>query len=219
MGSVQINVRGSHTVTATPERATVRAAVSQDGPDPESVFAAVSATLARVRAGIEALYDPDHGPVTRYAVDQVRVGSHRPWNADGERLPLVHNAAVAVAATFRDFDALSSWVAANANESGVQIGSVDWTLTRRTRAKLERRARRRALRDAQRRAQDYADALDLGAVRVVTVSDPGVGAPIGRKMVFAAAMSDVPDEQRVSLRPEDVEIEAAVEATFAVARR
>lgn len=218
MGSVQINVRGWYVLTAPPERATVLAAVTQDGPDPDSVFAAVGATLNGVRAGIEALHDPARGPVTRYAVDQVRVGSHRPWNADGEQLPPVHTATVAVSATFCDFDALGRWVAANAATPGMQIGTIDWTLPRRKRAKLERRARRKALHDARCRAQDYADALGLGAVRVRSVSDPGVGVPVGRKMVFASAMPDGPGQPPLSLRPEDVAIEAAVEASFTVSR-
>lgn len=219
MGSVQINVRGSHSVTVPSQRATVHASVSHDGPVAEPVFASVTEALARVRASVEALYDPDGGPVNWYAIDQVRVGSHRPWNADGEQLPRVYTAAVSLAVRFSDFDALGRWVGATAASGEVAIGTIDWTLTRRTRAKLERKTRQEALRDAQRRAQDYADALDLGTVRVVSVSDPGLGPPMGRTMVKAVAMSGAPEPAELSLRPEDIEVGADVEATFTVARR
>ena len=95
--------------------------------------------------------------------------------------------------------------------------SADWALTDAKRLRVERKTRQQAVRDARRRAQDYADALDLGTVQVRTVSDPGVGGPGQRKVMMASAVTDsiggAPD---VSLRPDDVDIEAHVEATFTV---
>lgn len=218
MASVVITVRGTHTVARAPERATVYASVSHDGPDPQPVFDAVTRTMQSVRESIETLHDPDRGPVTWFAVDQVRVNAHRPWNIEGEQLPLVHSAAASVAVRFRDFDVLARWISGNAALPGFTIGSVDWTLTRRRRAKLERKTRREALRDAARRAQDYADALDLGPVRVRSVSDPGTAGPaaVVRMTSVAASMDDAP---HLELRPDDVEIAAHVEATFTVSRR
>ncbi len=64
----------------------------------------------RSRGSIKALHHPKRGPVTWYALDQVRMGSHRPWDSDGEQLPLVHSAAVSMAVKFRDFDELARWV-------------------------------------------------------------------------------------------------------------
>jgi len=217
MTSVEIHVRGSHLVTLPPEQATVHATVSFDGPEVAPVFGAVTNSTARVRSSIEERHHPKKGPVTRYTIDQVRVGSHRPWNNEGEQLPLVHNAAVSVEAIFTDFDDLARWLAWAAGVDGVSIGYIDWGLTDATRRKVERTARQKAVRDAARRAQDYADALGLGSVQPRGVNDPGLSDPIQRKVMLASAMSAPLDgSPEVSLRPDDVAIEAQVEATFVV---
>ncbi len=173
--SVEINVRGQHTVTLPPERATVHAALTLEGPQPEPVFQAVAAALAEIVSSIDALHHPKKGPITWYAFDQVRMGSRRPWHKDGKQLPLVHSAAVSIAVTFRDFDELARWVSWSAGVDGLSISYVDWALTEAKRLKTERATRQKAVRDAQRRAQDYADALDLGKVVVRGISDPGGG--------------------------------------------
>ncbi len=219
MTTVEINVRGSHTVTLPPQRATVHATVAMEGPAPEPVFEAVAAGLADVCRSIEQLHHRKRGPVTWYAVDQVRMGSRRPWNADGEQLPLVHSASVSVAATFSDFTELAKWVAWGAGIEGLGIGYINWALTDSRRLAVERKTRQKAVRDARRRAQDYADALDLGPVSVHAVSDPGVNRPAPRMAMLASAPAARDSAPEFTLRPEDVEISAEVEATFHVAQR
>ena len=218
--SVEISVRGQYTVTVPPERGTVHAALTLEGPQPEPVFLAVTAALAEVTASIEALHHPKKGPVTWYAFDQVRLGARRPWHKDGKQLPLVHSASVSITATFRDFFELAKWVSWSAGVDGLSVSYVDWALTETKRLKTERVTRQKAVRAAQRRAQDYADALDLGKVVVRSVSDPGMGrpAPVARAMLAAEGMpAGGPPE--FALRPEDVEIAAQVEAVFTVASR
>lgn len=215
MTPVEIRVRGSHQVRLPPTQATVHVTISQDGPQAEPVFQAVAATLAHVSASIEERYHPNRGPVTWYAIDQVRMGSHRPWNAEGQQLPLVHNAAVTVAATFTDFEDLARWVALAAAVEGLNIGYVDWDLEKERRRETEREARQEAVRDARRRAQDYADALGLGAVQVSSINDPGLASTVQRKVMMASAVASG-DGADFTLRPEDVEINADVEATFTV---
>lgn len=218
MTKVEIRVRGSHTMTLPPERATVNATVAVDGPEAEPVFAAAAATLARVSASVKERHHPKRGPITRYAIDQVRMGSHRPWNSDGLQLPLVHTAAVSITATFTDFDELARWVSWCAGIDGLSIGFVDWDLSEDKRRKVERSARQKAVRDAARRAQDYADALGLGSVTPSAVNDPGLGAPAQRKVLMASAMAAPPGGvPEITLQPEDVEVNAEVEATFVVA--
>lgn len=217
MTSVEIRVRGSHLLTLPPERATVHATISFDGPHAGPVFAAVTGAVAQVGASIEERHHAKKGPVTRYAIDQVRMGSHRPWNNEGRQLPLVHDAAVTVEATFIDFEDLARWVAWTAGVEGVSIGYVEWDLNEATRRKVERTARQKAVRDAARRAQDYADALGLGSVQPASLNDPGLGGPVARKVVMAsatAAPADGPPE--FVLRPENVDVTADVEATFTV---
>lgn len=215
MTDVEITVRGSHSVKLPPEQATVYVTVTADGPAPEPVVRLVAGTLAQVRASLEARHDPQRGPVTRFAIEQVRKGSHRPYNSDGEQLPLVHTAAVSVTATFTDIDELASWVDWAAPVDGVAIGYVDWALTEANRLTVERATRQEAVRDAKRRAQDYADALDLGPVAVRRISDPGVNSH--RKVVMASAMTPSADDGAgFTLRPDEVQVEAQVEATFVV---
>jgi uncharacterized protein YggE len=217
MSYVEIRVAGSHTVALPPQRATVNATVSFDGPAAEPVFAAAADVVAKVSVSIKDLHHPKRGPVTRYAVDQVRMGSHRPWNADGEQLPLVHSATVSITATFSDFDELARWVAWSAGVDGVTVGYVDWDLNDAERRKVERTARQKAVRDAARRAQDYADALGLGSVQPRAVNDPGLGSPVQHRVMMAKAVSAPMDgSPQVSLRPDDVAITAQVEATFVV---
>lgn len=219
MSAVEITVRGSHTVRVPPQRATVHATVAMEGPSAEPVFEAVTARLAEVVASLEALRHPKRGPVTRYAVEQVRRGSHRPWNTEGKQLPLVHTAALSVAATFRDFAELAAWVGWSAGVDGLSVDHVDWTLRESRRRKLERATRQQAVRDARRRAQDYADALDLGAVSVRTISDPGLGPPVPVARLAAMSAGGRAPAPEFVLRPEDVEISAHVEAGFVISRR
>lgn len=212
MTDVHINVRGAHSVTLPPERASVYATVSADGPAPAPVLQLVAATLAEVSASLDAQHDPERGPVTRYAVEQIHKGAHRPYNQDGRQMPLVHTASAALTATFTDFDALADWIGRVAGLDGVAINHIEWALTDEHRQAVERATRQEAVRDARRRAQDYAEALDLGPVLVRTISDTGLSGP-EPKVMMARAVSGPPE---ITLRPEDVRIEAHVEATFAV---
>lgn len=217
MSAVHITVRGSHSVLMPPEQATVHATLSGDGPAPGPVFDAVAGALAAVRESLESRHHQDSGPVTRYVVDQVRMGSHRPYNQDGAQLPPVHTASVSVTATFIDFGELAAWVSTTAGLPGLGIDYIDWALTENTRLAVERETRQHAVRDSRRRAQDYADALDLGTVVVHSISDPGLGTPVQRKVVLASAMAaPAGGPPELTLRPEDVEIHAEVEATFTV---
>ena len=215
--SVEVTVRGSHSVRVRPERATVHATLSGEGPAAEPVFQMVTTSLGAITNSVETLHHSKRGPITRYVIDQVRLGSHRPWNADGKQLPLVHTASVSIVAEFTDFEKLADWVAGNAGLDGLSIGHIEWSLTDTRRLDVERRTRQKAVRDANRRAQDYADALDLGPVRVCRISDPGLGEPPQQKVFLARSMAVPADgAPQFELRPQDVEIAAEVEATFTV---
>ncbi len=216
MTPVEITVRGSHTVRLAPEQATVYANLAADGPDPQPVFDAVAGALDGVIDSLQSRHQPESGPVTTFAVEQARRSSHRPYNSEGRQLPLVHTAAVSITATFIDFDELAAWVGWSAGVPGLGVAHIDWSLTDATRLGVERATRQEAVRDAKRRAQDYADALDLGVVTVRRISDPGFGGPGMSKVMMASAMSDAGGSAQISLRPDEVEVTAQVEATFAV---
>ena len=215
MTDVEISVRGSHSVLVPPERAIVYATVSADGPAPEPVVRLVASTLAEVTASLESRLDPANGPVVRYSVEQVRKGAHRPYNQDGRQMPEVHTASASVTATFLDFDDLTNWVDRTAILDGVGINHIEWTLTDATRHTVEREIRQEAVRDAVRRAQDYADALELGPVTVRGISDTGLSGVGEPRVLMARAMADpMGGRPQILLRPDDVPIEAHVEARF-----
>jgi uncharacterized protein YggE len=218
MTPVEITVRGSHTVRMVPERATVYANLAVDGPQPQPVFDAVAGALVDVTASLESRLNAERGPVTGFAVDQFRRTSQRPYNAQGKQLPLVHTAVVSITATFIDFDDLAAWVSWSAGVPGLGVHHLDWALTEATRLEVERSTRTEAIRDAKRRAQDYADALDLGPVTVRSISDPGTGGSALPVRLMARAMADAGGPPQVELRPDEVEISAQVEATFVVGR-
>lgn len=210
MTDILIDVEGSAHTTIAPELGVAHAAITADGPDPQPVKDHVSLVVVRIRAGLEELLTT--GAIERFAIDQVRISAHRPWNDKGEQRPIVHTASVGVTAHFTDFAALGRWVLTD----GLQVHYIDWRLTDATQAAVERRTRQAAVRDAAVRAQDYADALELGLVQVATIRDPQV-APEPRVMMARAAMADggSPD---LDLMPEPIEIDAAIHAGFVVAR-
>lgn len=214
MAPVQITVRGSHTHRMAPEQATVYADIVADGPEPQPVFDAVAAALADVTASLQSRLNAAHGPVRTYVAEQVRRGAHRPFNTEGEQLPLVHTAAVSVSATFTDFDDLAAWVGWSAGVPRLGINYIDWELTDATRLAAERATRQAAVRDAQRRAQDYADALDLGPVEIRAIGEPGAHEQPMYRATMARAMSDTGGPPQISLRPDEVQISDQVQATF-----
>jgi uncharacterized protein YggE len=217
MAPVQITVRGTHSVALPPQQAIVYANLAGEGPTPQPVFDAVAGAMADVTASLQGRHHAKKGPVTKFVIDQIRRGSHRPFSNDGQQLPLVHTAVVAIMATFTDFDDLASWVGWSAGVPGLGISHIEWALDDGTRQRAERKTRQKALRDARRRAQDYADALDLGPVSPRVISDPDMSGPMQRKVMMASATADsISGIPAVSLRPDDVEIAAHVEATFTV---
>ncbi len=215
MTPVRITVRGTHTVRVRPEQATINATLSGEGPAAEPVFQAVTAALAEVAGSLETRCRPRRGPVTRYSVDQIRMGSYRPPRPDRAELAPIHTAAVPITATFTDFDDLAAWVQWCAGVAGFGMTGIRWSLGEARRRKVERKTRRQAVRDAGRRARDYADALDLGSVEATSINESGPGGAAPRPMLMAkasAAPADGPGD--FSLRPDDVEVTAEVEAVF-----
>ena len=203
---ITIEVRGQARTTVIPELAHVDAAVTADGPKPGPVKELVAALVRSVRQELDALGDA----VIRYAVAQVQVSQHRPWNEQGEQLPLVYTATAGVTAEFADLEALGRWVLTD----GLIVHGLDWRLTEATRAQIERQVRQDALREAVVRAQDYADTLSLGPVSLRIIRDAGMAVPgMQPRMLMAAAEAGRPT---VELSAEPLEIDAEVHATFVV---
>jgi uncharacterized protein len=223
--STEITVRGSFAAFEPPERGTVHASIAYEGPEMQPVYDLVARDLATVKDSVERLKAGDHGAVTWWSAQQLRTWSNRPWNQDGERLPLVHHANVDVEVKFRDFNALTRWVGEHtASTTGFRTSHVQWALTVKRRDELSKQVRTRAVQDAVTRAQQYADALGLAEVRPVAIADAGMLGPNlhpngghGAAAMRAAAPMGGGGAD-VELVPEDIEISAAVDARFLVDR-
>jgi uncharacterized protein YggE len=219
--STEITVRGAFSAFEPPERGTVHATIAYEGPSMEPVYDHVARDLEAVKTSVARL-KKDKGPVTWWSAQQLRTWSNRPWNQDGEQLPLVHHASVGVEVKFRDFTALSRWVGEHvANTEGFRISHVEWALTSKRRNDLAQKAQTRAVRDAATRAQQYADALGLGKVTPIAIADAGMlGASLhpdgghGAAYLRSGVMASVGGHD-VELLPEDIEVSAAVDARFA----
>lgn len=214
----EITVRGSFSEFRSPERATVHATIAHEGPAMEPVYGQVARDLDTVKASIAPLADPGDA-VTWWSADQLRTWSNRPWNKDGRQLPLVHHVSVGVKVEFADFTALSAWVGGHvAGTEGFRVTTVEWSLTSAHREDLLREVRTGAVQDAVTRAQQYADALGLGAIQPVAIADAGMlagtstheGGPQLRAMATMVGGA-APD---VELMPQDIEVSVNVDARF-----
>ena len=221
MADVEITVRGSHHAKAAPERAKVRVRVARDGDDVEQVVGDVARLTEQVRSSLTALHDADAGPVVAWSSERVQTWSSRPWNQDGEQLPLVHHAQIGVDAEFADFTALGRWLSDLATVEGVAVDDVEWTLTDDHRAELLADVRSGAVADARAKAEGYARALGLDRLTVLAVADAGMlgeglhpvggGAepfPVGRMKAMAASVPEV------ELAPRPITVTAEVDARF-----
>lgn len=217
MADVEITVRGSHRATAAAERAKVRARIVRDGSDAEQVAADAAGVADRVTATVTPLHDAEAGPVVAWSSDRLQTWSSRPWNQDGEQLPLVHHAQIGFDVEFGDVTALGRWLSETVVLDGFEVDGVEWALTDEHRDELLAAVRTAAVADARSKAELYARALGLQRVTVLAVADAGmlgegthpVGAHEGAARMAMAARG--PD---IELAPRPVLVSAEVDARF-----
>lgn len=221
--STEFTVRGSHAAFQRPERGTVHATLGFEGPELKPVYERVVRDLDSVKRSVAPLHDPANGPVTWWSTKHVRTWANRPWNNEGKLRPLVHHASVGVEVKFLDFEVLSAWVSGHvADTRGFSLNNVVWALTESRRLELERSVRVRAVQDAARRAQEYADALELGPVRPVAVADAGMLGeglhPVSTAPAPYQRMSAMGKESggsaELELSPDDIEVSVEIDARF-----
>lgn len=219
MSETIITVHGSARSELRPERAIVRFTVAADGPERASVVASVTDASTAIAAVIDARFDAQAGPVTAWSADRVAVTSHRPWTNDGSTAALVHRASVSGQATVSEVDEVSGLIGALVEHDLVAIDGIEWALTD-ARLELEtREARTRAVADARAKAEVLATAIGLGSLTTLALADPGMldggtehPAPLPR-LERAMAM-DARGDGGLSLRPEPIVIDVAVDARF-----
>lgn len=216
-----IRVRGEHETEVPAERGTAHVVVHAQGPEPGPVRDRVQAAATAALAGVRPQLDPDAGPVRRLVVDQVRTSVRQPVHK-GRPRPPVHHASVSLSVEFDDVARLGSWLSELGGIDGAEVRGITWDLADGHRREVERAARQDAVRRARERAQDYADALDLGPVAARSVADVGLlggrAAPMAARAFAAAPAGDAEGDLGDLLAPDDVTVRAEVEAEFVVAR-
>lgn len=216
-----ITVQGAARGEYAPERAVLSFTIAGDGPEREPVVADVADALERVSTALRDHHDAQSGPVAAWSTDRLAVTGQRPWSSTGEQLPLVHRASVGGRATVTGLDALPALVDALAAEPLATIDGIEWMLGEGRRTAVLTEVRSRAVKDAVTKATVYAQSIGLGSVTALALADPGMlgdqgqGEGASPRMSRIAMMGGDSRSPGISLRPEPIVIEAAVDARFA----
>ncbi|MDR5699049.1 SIMPL domain-containing protein [Agromyces aerolatus] len=215
--STQITVTGQAETRIAPELGAVTLIVTASGANRDAILQQSGGSHHELLAEVKSL--DAAGTLDAWSAGQLRVWSHRPWNADGRQLPLIHEARAEVEVVFRDLARLTEWVSAVAERDSVTVGGVDWRLTDATRRRVQEDAQRRAVTDAVAKARVYADALGLGEPQPVELADRGLlgphpGPQAPQAVMMRAAAFGGPQAPVTELTPADLVIEASVDARF-----
>ncbi|HEU5269560.1 MAG TPA: SIMPL domain-containing protein [Jatrophihabitans sp.] len=197
-----------------PERAVLSVMVGFDGPDKAVVRERTVAVADELATGVAELLDEYRGPITRYSRSGLATWTDRVWQGKGEQQAPLHQASDRFSVTFADFTLLSDWVDRYAAIEGVSIGEVHWRLTRRRADEVAAAVRTAAVRAALAKAQAYADSLELGPVRLVSLADRGMLAGDGRPIPMREAVLAIGSGGTPAVLPEDVRVAAGVDARF-----
>ncbi|GAB3124766.1 SIMPL domain-containing protein [Glaciibacter psychrotolerans] len=221
MQETVITVQGRHTAWHPPERATAAVTVAFEGPRRQLVVSDTTRVADAVRTTIVDRHDSPAGPVTRWSSDAVNVWSTVPWNNEGIQLPPVFHAAIGFSVRFKDFAVLTQWIEEIADRDGVSVGNIEWSLTEARKAAMTATVQALAVNNATTKASVYAKSIGLGSVRAIALADPGMlgdnsgGVSAGgvHDGIFVRALA-VSGESELSLKPQELEISAAIDARF-----
>ena len=217
----RIAVEGQATRTHPAERGTVNLHVAFSGTLRNDVVDQVARThtilvdqvKAHVSTGAAERWDADS--VHSYVYDD-RVKNSQ---TGGKQRIRRFRASARLSVTFRDFEALSTWLADVMDVEGVEIDRITWNLTDETRKALLAEARIEAAEETAVRAQSYADALGLGPVAPVAIFEAGLrggGNGGGHTPMYAmrAGMMADGDGAQVELQPRDIDVDVTLSADY-----
>jgi uncharacterized protein YggE len=200
------------------ERATVRVVVRLEGRDRPTTSSAAAELHRRITG--EARDHVERGAATWWGADQVRLSTARRYVKDSDVTEVHYVAAADITVTFADFGALSTWIASLGTLEGADLDSIGWTLTEVHRTEVQREVRAEAVLDARERARAYAGALGLETLELRAIYEPGLrpnassGDGMGSDFTLTHALAASGAEE-FSLKPEDIEVGAAITADFA----
>ncbi|MFD2796276.1 SIMPL domain-containing protein [Promicromonospora vindobonensis] len=218
----RIAVEGQATRTHPAERGTVNLHVAFSGTLRNDVVDQVARThtilveQARAHVAAGAADKWDSASVHSYVYDD-RVKSSQ---AGGKQRVRRFRASARLSVTFRDFEALSTWLGDIMDVDGVEIDRVAWTLTDETRRTLQAEARIEAAEETVVRAQSYADALGLGPVAPVAIYEAGLrgggngGGNAPMYAMRAGTMGEAGGSAHVELQPRDIDVDITLSADY-----
>lgn len=217
-----ITLTGTHRVTLPPERCTITVHLAFESDSQSEPMRRLETAVAEIEADLKELTSSPSTPITQFSIGAPSTRTWRPWNQDGDPLPLRHGAALDVRAQLRDFRALGQWVAAWGERDGCTVRSAEWTLTEETRRIVEASTLTTAIENARERAQLMATTAGFSRIEFVEIADPGLldGPPetsaymCGGTDGSAAGRVLMADDVGVTIAPEDIEVEATVHARF-----
>jgi uncharacterized protein len=214
-----ITVRGHFSAFFSAERATVSIEVSLQGGNREAVLRETLEVGETVRGSLRDRHDQAAGPITFWSGDRVQTWSHTPTDKEGKPLPVVHTAQLTFSAKFSDFDALASWIEQYGARKGVNVRGISWALTAGRKQRETDAVRIHAVEDAVAKARTYATALGLTTLEPQHIADTGM---IGDDVSYSGGTSSAgysraasTSSSTLSLKPEDIELTADVDARFA----
>ncbi|MDQ0892742.1 SIMPL domain-containing protein [Agromyces ramosus] len=212
-----IAVRGNAEQRIEPELGAVSLSVGVSEAERNVAMSRTTEAHERLIAAVREL--EASGALDSWSAGQLRVWAHRPWNAEGKQLPMVHQTSAEIEVVFTDLAKLGEWVSRVSIGNAVALGGIDWRLTDATRKRVQERAQRDAVADAVAKAAIYASALGLGAPTPVELADTGLltAHPVpqggGERMFAMRAVADT-SGGGAEFTPAKLVIEASVDARF-----
>ncbi|KAK4980876.1 hypothetical protein LTR66_002910 [Elasticomyces elasticus] len=226
MDMVNITVNGNAMLSHPAERALLDVYVSAEDSTEESVTEEVTSTASRIQDGLRVLSPKDEteeakakAAISHWSMKSFRSSSFVPYDSNGRNQTRRYTARADFEISFRDFKVLSYYPTELAKIPHVQVNGVQWILTDATKRSLQSELRKMAARDALVRARDYAEALGLGNVRLLELSEGALSSLDGgeepQQMQLAAGFgAPGNDRSELSFQAKEVQATAQVSAKF-----
>lgn len=204
------------------ERATVHVTVSARSENSKSdAYNTVAAVHSRLEAQARAFRHGSPSAATwHHATAPASHSFKEAWKNDGETEPrhrTVFVTSSSIEVKFQDFDAMSDWLAALADEPLVSSGAPTWTLTERTHSEAESKVRTQAVKNARKYATDFAAGEDIEASSLhLAKVDATISAAPAHAVAVGSALRGAGSGNNASfaVTPTEVKVAAFVTATF-----
>lgn len=222
MARLEINVKGTATVSRLAERAVLDLAVYSEGSNQDVVSQEVTSTVNNLRNMSKELAPKTkngaaapNAAVTVFSTSSLTTRSWLPTDKHGSVLTDAqrqYRVEAHFEVIFRDFDKLAEVTTTLFKMSRVEIRSTNWRLTDETLKLIKEEVRKAAMVDAMKIAKDYAEVVGR-EVFAVEINDAPTSTGARTKQTARVSSSSI-QSTGLSLEPEDVEMSASVTAKF-----